>query len=183
MPMQDWLCAACNLTEEDKFVRRWDDPIPPCPACGGERILLFSRFAVPFSGSVHKYMDQKREGANLDGFWAVRRKSAINGVHDHVFLDTMQKVREFNLAEGLAPPGEVPTNSTISADGKRILSDGMPGQWRGGYTQDLLPARLWEMDKSLTSLHGKDPGYQTSGPPVSGGAADAATMEQFTAAE
>jgi hypothetical protein len=64
-----------------------------------------------------------------------------------VWIENMQQLREFNKAEGLAAPGEVPTNSTVSADGRKIISDGMPGQWArgGGLGLPSMPSRLREM--------------------------------------
>ena len=79
----------------------------------------------------------------MDGFWAYKTKSSVSGQPEAVFLDNVQAVREFNKAEGLMPPGEVPVNSTISADGKRIVSDGMPGNWRGNFPP--IPARLQQI--------------------------------------
>lgn len=141
MPVFEYHCAACNSTKES-FVHHWDTPVP-CPTCGGPTDKLFSRFAAPYSGSMHKYMDPKREGAEMDGFWAYKKRSSLSGQPEPVFISDMQQLREFNKAEGLAAPGEVPTNATISADGKKIESRGMPGQWAEGMPG--LPARLREI--------------------------------------
>lgn len=178
MPMKEFRCEVCQETEE-LFLWHWDDPVPVCFHCGRPRTEIFSGFAVPFSGSVHKYMDSKREGGDRDGFWAYKRQSSISGQPEPIWLDTMQAVREFNKAEGLAAPGEVPTYATISADGKRIMSAGMPGQW-SGLDRSLIPSRVWEMDKSTTSLRGKDPAPMSSGPACTAQAVDASTMESFT---
>jgi putative FmdB family regulatory protein len=145
MPVRDFECLACSAIEEDVFMRRADDPPPPCPSCGSQRKQLVSKFAVPFSGSLRKYSDPNREGGRIDGFWSYRKRSSISGQPEPVFLDSMQAVCEFNKAEGLSAPGEVPTNSTVTADGKRILSDGMPGQWVRGGSVPSIPARLREM--------------------------------------
>lgn len=142
-----------------------------------------SAFAAPFMGSLTKYADSNRENAQMEGWWAYRKRSSISGQPEPTYIDSMEKLKEFNRAEGLAAPGEVPTNSTVSADGRRIISDGMPGQWaRGGGSGSLdalIPSRVWEMDKSLTSVHGKEPAPDTSGPPCTVQAVDAGMMEQF----
>jgi predicted nucleic acid-binding Zn ribbon protein len=179
MPVFEIRCLACSVTE-DCYLAKWDLPDPPCPQCGAGRERLVSRFGVPFSGSIHKYMDPTREGASQDGFWAYRKISSVSGQPEATWIGDMQTLKEFNKAEGLAAPGEVPTNSTISADGKRLLSTGMPGQW-SSYDPNLIPSRVWEMDKSRTSLHGNDPVPQSSGPPVSGGAASPEMIQRFTA--
>jgi hypothetical protein len=79
----------------------------------------------------------------MDGFWAYRKRSSVSGNPEPVYLDSMQAIRDFNKAEGLAAPGEVPTNSTISADGKTIQSNGMPGNWQCGFPS--IPSRLQQM--------------------------------------
>ncbi len=178
MPIRDFECSACRAVEEDVLVRR-DEAAPPCPACGGERKALVSRFGTVFMGSLRKYSDLKREGADHEGFWVYRRKSSISGQPEPVYLSTFAEVRDFNKAEGLSAPGEVPTNSTISANGKVIKSDGMPGQWgRGGFA-NTIPSRVWEMDTSPTSITGKDPGPSTNGPPCTVEVADASTMPKY----
>ncbi len=143
MPVREYLCHLCGFFEE-RWMRHADDPPPPCPACGDrEREQLMSRFAAPFMGSLAKYTDQKRENAGMEGFWAYRKRSSISGNPEPVYIDSMAALKEFNKVEGLAAPGEIPTNSTISADGRRIISNGMPGQWQCGLPE--MPSRLREM--------------------------------------
>ena len=141
MPIFEEFCPLCSATE-DCYLPRWDAADPPCPRCLGPRRRLMSCFASPFSGSIHKYVDLNREGSHMDGWWAYRKRSSISGQPEPVYLDSMQAVKEFNRAEGLTAPGEVPTNSTISADGKSITSAGMPGNWSGPCS---IPSRLREM--------------------------------------
>ena len=161
-------------------MRRWDMPPPDCPVCLGPRTELASRFGVIFTGPITaRYNDPKRENAHMDGFWAYRKRTSLSGQPEPVFLSTFDEMRAFNKAEGLASPGEVPTNSTITADGRRIVSDGMPGQWRGSMPE--VPSRIWEMNSSLTSLAGKAPAPIASGPPCTAAVADASLMEKFTA--
>jgi hypothetical protein len=139
-----------------------------------------SRFGVVFSGSLHKYTDPRKEGAEMDGFWAYRKLSSISGQPEATFISSMAELKAFNKAEGLSAPGEVPTNATISADGKRLQSAGMPGQWVNSMS---VPSGVWEMTKSLTSLKGKNPEPVASGPPCTVQAVDAKMMETITAAE
>jgi predicted nucleic acid-binding Zn ribbon protein len=142
MPVFEALCSACNTLNEH-FLRHWDSPDPPCSHCGGATERMASRFGVPLSGSLGKYMDLRREGADRGGFWAYKKRSSISGQPEPIFLDSMEAVKSFNRAEGLAAPGEVPTNASISADGKRLLSAGMPGNWQCGLPG--IPTRLQEM--------------------------------------
>lgn len=180
MPIRDFKCRACGNFDEDRYLPKWNSPDPLCPVCGGEQEQLVGRFGVVFSGPLSaKYMDSKREYAHLEGYWAYKRKSSISGHPEPVFIDSWQAARDFNKAEGLSAPGEVPKNSTISADGKRILSDGFPGQWRGG--MPAVPSGVWKMNKSLTALNGKDPAPVASGPPCEAKVVDAKLMETFAA--
>jgi predicted nucleic acid-binding Zn ribbon protein len=141
MPLYEVHCDACRATDE-VFFHHWYSPDPPCPVCLGPRRRLMSCFASPFMGSLRKYSDLKREGAQMDGFWAYKKKSSVSGQPEAVFLDSVSAVREFNKAEGLTAPGEVPRNVQIGSDGKTLSSTGMSGQWAGPYS---IPSRLQEM--------------------------------------
>lgn len=180
MPVYDFECRSCHVRSES-YLPKWDAPDPACERCGAAQERLFSRFGVVFTGVItaSKYKDPKREDAHTDGVWCYRRRSSLSGQPEPVYLETHQELREFCKAEGLYDPSEVPRNMEIGADGKTLSSTGMPGQWQGGYNRDLIPSRVWEMDKSLTSLHGKDPAPQASGPPCTAAVADAATMDSF----
>jgi len=178
MPIFESLCQSCN-TMHEHYLRSWQEMDPPCSTCGGATQRMASRFGVPLSGSLHKYMDPKKEGADREGYWAYKTKSSISGQPEPVWLDSMEAVKEFNRAEGLSAPGEAPTNATITPDGKRIVSDGMPGNWRG--CMPTVPSRVWEMNKSLTSLTGKNPTPVASGPPCTVQAVDASQMERISA--
>jgi len=141
MPLYEFQCG-CGW-EGEHYLRHYDDPNPPCERCGGALRRLMSRFGVVFTGALTtKYMDKNRENAHMEGFWAYRKKSSVSGQPEAEWIDTWDKLKSFNKAEGLAMPGEVPTNSTISADGRRIISNGMPGQWAGGFS---IPSRLKEI--------------------------------------
>jgi putative FmdB family regulatory protein len=142
MPVYELTCDGCVDTQE-VFLHHWDSPNPACERCGGPRRRLMSCFASPFMGSLRKYSDLRREGAQAEGFWAYKKRSSVSGQPEPVFLSSVAEVRDFNRAEGLAPPGEIPVNATISADGRRIVSDGMPGNWRGNFPP--IPARLQQI--------------------------------------
>ncbi len=178
MPIYDIRCPSC-LSVEDTYLPHWDTPTPICQACFCPRERLVGRFAVVFTGSLSRYMDKKKEGGHMEGFWCERRLSSISGQPEPVWIDTVEELRAFNKAEGLTAPGEIPSNSTISADGKHILSDGMPGQWRA--PAPVIPGGVWEMTKSLTSLTGKDPAPQEIGPPCTVEVVDAKAMESIAA--
>lgn len=180
MPVFDLECK-CGV-EEDVYISRTSQIDPPCPRCGCVRKRLVGMFSTPLMGSVRKYNDLKREGSEQEGFWAYRKVSSISGQPEPVWLSTMQEVRAFNRAEGLADPMEVPTNCTITADGKRIVSSGMPGQWTNVCDPKLtVPSRVWEMDTKLTSLDGKTPEPVASGPPCTIERVDASMMDKLAA--
>ena len=155
MPIYEYQCAECGRGEEH-YVKRADAPAPICQVCGIDLVRLFSRFAVVFTGPITaRYNDPKRENAHQEGVWAYRKLTSLSGQPEAVFLPDWQSLRDFNKAEGLSAPGEVPTHCTISPDGRRILSDGMPGQWRGALPG--IPARLQEIiDKPIEEF--KSPG-------------------------
>lgn len=143
MPVREYLCPRCQTIGEE-WRRHMDDPPTPCPDCGGEREELASRFGIVFTGQITaKYNDPKREAAHREGFWTYRKKTSISGQPEPVKIETWDQLRAFNKAEGLAAPGEVPTNSTVSADGRRIESRGMPGQWTCGFPS--IPSRLQDI--------------------------------------
>lgn len=151
MPIREFYCAQCANLEE-RYVKLRYTPVPPCPNCGATRIQLASRFAVVFTGPLTaRYNDPKRENAHQEGFWAHRRAADGKLSGEAVRIESWQDLKEFNRSEGLAAPGDVPTNATISKDGKRIVSDGMPGQWRGALPP--IPSRLQEIiDKPLAEF-------------------------------
>src|SRR5260370_8996200 len=163
MPVFEERCAACERTTE-VYLARWDDQDPACERWGGQQERLASNFAVTFTGPITaRYNDKKREGAHADGFWAYRKRSSISGQPEPVFIDNWQQLKEFNKSEGLAAPGEAPTNATISKDGKSISGDGFAGQWRGALPG--VPSAFFRMNRSLTALGGKSPEPPPSAPP------------------
>ena len=181
MPIFELHCPACHTIREEYF-RHWYDQDPACPACGGLRERMASRFGVVFTGPLTaRYNNPRREGAHMEGYYAYRKRSSISGQPESVFIDSWDAHRAFQKAEGLE---DGPTNCTISRDGKKLESAGMPGQWTAGGMDphDMVPSRVWEMDKSLTSIHGKDPAPQASGPPCTASAVDAGLMEAITPA-
>ena len=179
MPVFEVRCGPCGVTE-DVYLPKWDRPNPPCERCAGPRERLVSRFGFPFSGSIHKYMDPTREGSSQDGCWMYKKVSSLSGQPEPVWIGSMAELKAFNKAEGLAAPGEVPTNATVSADGKRILSNGMPGQWNCTVDLDAARGMVAHMTTSLTSLKGKSPEPTASGPPCSAQVVDTGLMEKFT---
>ncbi len=179
MPIFELACHACRTTR-DVFLSKWDDADPVCERCGGQQERLMSNFSVVFSGPITaRYCDKNKEGAHADGFWAYRKLSSVSGQPEPVYINDWQQLRDFNRAEGLAAPGEAPTHATISADGKRLVSDGLPGQWRGSLPG--VPSAVYRMDRSMTSLSGRAPAPVASGPPCTVQAVDACLMEKFSA--
>jgi predicted nucleic acid-binding Zn ribbon protein len=177
MPVFEYLCEPCHAWDES-YLQHWYDPNPPCSECGGPTVRTPSRFGTPLSGSLHKYMDPNKEGAHRDGVW-MYAKNTIGGQPEPVYIETMEQMKKFCKAEGLAAPMEVPTNATVSSDGKRMLSDGMPGSWNSGMPS--VPSGVWDMTKSMTSLKGRTPTPIASGPPCTVTAVDASQMESIAA--
>lgn len=156
MPVHEFMCESCGTVEEHFYhVTPAEDP--PCPVCLGPRIRLASAFKVVFTGPLTaRYNDPKREGAHMEGFWDYRVRSSVSGNPEPVYLSTWDELREFRKSEHLSMPGDVPTQATMSADGRKISSAGMPGSWGGLSCLDTVPSGVWDMNTSLTSVHGKD---------------------------
>ena len=154
MPLHEFLCPSCKSVEE-LFFHRSPDEDPPCPVCLGPRTRLASRFAVVFTGPLTaRYNDPKKENAHMEGFWDYRVRSSVSGVPEPVFISDWAELRAFRKAEQLSMPGDVPTNATMSADGRTISSTGMPGNWSCGIPP--VPRQVLDMTSSLTSVKGKD---------------------------
>jgi len=90
-----------------------------------------SQFATPFCGAITaRYNDPKRENPHQEGHWAWKRKSAKNWLHpERVWISTWQEQREHCAQEGLYNPTDIPVHAEISADGKKLKSQGLPGSW------------------------------------------------------
>ena len=140
MPVYEFYCERCQRIEE-RFFHRWQEQAPPCPLCSNPRVLLASRFAVVFTGPITaRYNLKDREGAEQEGVWMYRKKTSLSGEPEPVYIETFSELKEFCRQEGIYGPGEVPINATISPDGRKISSAGMPGQW-ASFSPEVLPER------------------------------------------
>lgn len=140
MPVYEFYCERCQ-TKSEQYFHTALESAPKCPSCGGPRVWLPSIFATPFLGEItSRYKLRDREGSEEDGVWMYRKKTSLSGEPEPVYIRTWSELREFCRAEGLSLPGEVPTNATISPDGRKLSSAGMPGQW-ASFSPEVLPEK------------------------------------------
>lgn len=104
---------------------------PNCPKCGVKMTRLVSIFAAPWTGTLDRFDDPRKERVNNagDGHFAWRVKSSRLPDHgpERVLIRTKQDQRELCRAEGLVDPSDVNPNSFISPDGKTLHTVGIGG--------------------------------------------------------
>ena len=125
----DESCPASETVEERYYGHvTLDDP--PCSICGAPRRRIPAQFRVIWTGPITtRYNDKRAEGADQEGHWAWRVRSAKGKAPEPVRIETFDDQRRFCKEEGLVNPKDIPTNAQISSDGKKLSSRGMPGQW------------------------------------------------------
>ena len=86
-------------------------------------------------------------GGKEEGHMVLRKNSCrIPGqVLEREYITTVQQQRQYCKEEGLAMPDEMPSNVSVSTDGKR-LQDGMPGTWAGN-PASMVPETDQPQDK------------------------------------
>jgi predicted nucleic acid-binding Zn ribbon protein len=124
-------CVLIGHIEEHYFARR-DTPNPTCPGCGATQRRLLPIIHPVFVGAITaRYNDKASDRPHEEGHYAYKVRSSrnVDGTPERVFIDSWQKQREFCKAEGLVNPKELPSHVEMSADGKTMKSNGLPGQW------------------------------------------------------
>lgn len=136
MPVYEHSCTADGCELQGYVLERYEHHAvstdPPCAACGGPTVRIVSSFGVVFTGPItRKYMDTKREIPDKkgDGAHWVWEKKTPDGKPRPRLITTWSEQRDYCKQEGLALPSDMPTNATMSEDGKTLQSRGMPGQW------------------------------------------------------
>ncbi len=80
---------------------------------------------------MSRYTDKKLEvqgrDHRADGHFATAIRTQ-DGKPKQVYIDSMQKQRDFCKAEGLINPKDLPTNAEATSD-KKLSGAGLPGQW------------------------------------------------------
>lgn len=134
MPIREFACETDGCPEQG-IVRenyfRTSDPDPTCEACGTVKRLQISRFGIVWTGPLTtRYNDPKLEYAHREGNWMYTRQTP-DGKPKAVFIDSVQKSKEFAKQEGLVSPFSLnaPGNMEISSDGKTATTQGMPNCW------------------------------------------------------
>lgn len=133
MPIREGYCENPDCPSF-RQLREWLDKaeprVKPCPTCGSALFRLVSRFGIVWTGHLTtKYNDKRSEDYHQEGHWAYRVRSSQSGEPEPVWIDSFQKQKEFCKEEGLVNPKDLPTNADISADGRKLRSQGMPGSW------------------------------------------------------
>lgn len=135
MPIREFACSTEGCPEhgvvrENYF--RTSDPDPNCGACGTVQQVQISRFGIVWTGPLTtRYNDSKLEGAHVEGHWQYSRQT-LNGKPKPVWIDSVQKSKEFAKSEGLVSPFSLNAPSggmEISSDGKSATTQGMKGSW------------------------------------------------------
>jgi putative FmdB family regulatory protein len=128
MPIYEALCERCNVKTE-WYAKSRTDENKPCRCCGGETRRLASAFGVIWTGAITpKYTDHNKPDS-AGPHWAYRVRSSKSGNPEPVLIDTWAKQKQFCKEEGLVVPSDLPSNAEVSADGKKLQSAGMSGQW------------------------------------------------------
>jgi predicted nucleic acid-binding Zn ribbon protein len=136
VPLKEFECRSTGCANEraprEFFCWHLDDTVV-CPSCGKPEHQLISRVAVIRTGEgFSRYTDKRKDGWEkaVDGFWAYERKNVIDGKPHPVWIDTIQKLREYAKSEGVEDPTQNPTEPAVDSEGKWQSQDGMPGAQR-----------------------------------------------------
>lgn len=133
MPIFEFACQSCGAVQE-RYLSRADNEDPPCEIalCGGETRRMISQFGIVWCGSMSRY-NQKTEGTDptfdmrSEGYFATAIRTP-DGKPKQVWIDSVQKSREFAKSEGLIPPDQLGNNMVATSD-KTVSERGMPGCW------------------------------------------------------
>lgn len=135
MPIREFACptegcAEHGIVREGYF--RNSDPDPNCATCGTAQQVQISRFGIVWTGPLTtRYNDRRLEGSHVEGHWQYSRQT-LDGKPKAVWIDSVQKSKEFAKAEGLVSPfsqNAPALNMEISGDGKSATTQGQPGCW------------------------------------------------------
>lgn len=136
MPIFESICSdpVCSHVFE-WYAHRRDQPDPACSICGYGTKRLISRFAALYTKPISEYGDPGKESYAKDikmgGHWQVRKHSegATPDKPIPIFIDSIQKQREFVRAEKLYDPSDVATMQVDSSGQKCITPMGQAGAW------------------------------------------------------
>ena len=113
-------CFICK-EEFDWMAPRFNSPNPECPKCGGVTERQITAPAIVWSKPLGSYADPKSEGFHKQqkagGHWAME-KHPETGAVSKTFLATPQDQASYCKRNGLIDPKNLPTNLSISKDGR-----------------------------------------------------------------
>ena len=130
--------SACTNTEcalygrlMESYYPRFESPMNPCAACGGENRRVQSTFAVVFTGPITaKYLDRSKEGGNNrdGGHWVFENGPRPGKGAKPVWIDNWADQKSYCRRNGLALPSEMSNNYEVAEDGRTVKNSvGMPG--------------------------------------------------------
>lgn len=131
MPVFEQICEQGHRFEW--YASTADKPDPSCRSCGGATQRLISTFAAPFTGSIGRFNDPKKEYAKKteEGHWVWRKRSTrrADGLPEREFIQTAAQQNRYCRDEGLMNPGDINPNAQVSKDGMTVATTGMGGTW------------------------------------------------------
>ncbi len=135
-PLFESQCASPDCRHiAEWYAHTRETPDPKCQECGGETKRLISRFAAIYTKPISEYGDPGKETYAADikrgGHWQVRKHSE-GGTPDKpvpVFIDSVQKQREFVKAENLYDPSDVAMMQVDGSGQKCLTPMGQAGTW------------------------------------------------------
>lgn len=121
-------CPAYKIPIEHFFSSQNAAP-PPCEKCGGPSRRMVSQVNVIWGKPMGQYGDKTKERyyADFEGHH-VMGKNERTGKPEKIYIDSIQKQREYCKREGLLMPSDVGPVE-IHKDGIGTTSNGLPGQW------------------------------------------------------
>lgn len=135
MPIREFACETQGCFEHGIVRENFfhvSDPDPTCESCGMVKKQRISRFGIVWTGPLTtRYNDKRLESAHVEGHWQYSRNTP-DGKPKPVWIDSVQKSKEFAKSEGLVSPFSLNAPSggmEISDDGKKATTQGQPGSW------------------------------------------------------
>lgn len=125
-------CSRSGAVEEHYYPSQ-HSPMQTCSECGIQETQYISQFGIVFTGSLGKYTDRSVPGweehhAN-DGAHFAYAKNTPDGKPRAVWIDSLDKQRDFCRQEGLVNPKDNPSQVSVNEEGRNLTGRGMPGQW------------------------------------------------------
>lgn len=114
------------------YAHSHDKPDPVCEMCGTTTGRMISTFSVVWAAPMSKYDNkgsQQQRATDAHVAWRINSSRRPDGKPEKVIIDSISKQREYCRDEGLRNPTDINPNSSVSSDGRKLYTSGMPGQW------------------------------------------------------